>query len=144
MWAFLAARNSFSAALVSRFDFLTLAASALRSALREDPDVILVGEMRDINTMATAVTAAETGHLIFSTLHTNSAAATFSRLIDMGIEPYLIAGAVGVVALEHLVHRTSATEHVDHGAALRIVAQAGVAAVIQVDVNQHGTASPPT
>ena len=57
-------------------------ASALRAALREDPDVILVGEMRDLETISIAITAAETGHLVFSTLHTNSAAATIDRVID--------------------------------------------------------------
>ena len=58
-------------------------ATALRAALREDPDVILVGEMRDLETISTALTAAETGHLVFSTLHTNSAAATINRIIDV-------------------------------------------------------------
>ncbi len=58
-------------------------ANALRAALREDPDVILVGEMRDLDTIATAVTAAETGHLVFSTLHTIGAAATIDRIIDV-------------------------------------------------------------
>lgn len=62
-------------------------ANALRAALREDPDVILVGEMRDLETISTAVTAAETGHLVFSTLHTNSAAATIDRIIDV-FPPY--------------------------------------------------------
>ena len=58
-------------------------AGALRAALREDPDVILVGEMRDLETIQTAITAAETGHLVFSTLHTNSAADTINRVIDV-------------------------------------------------------------
>ena len=58
-------------------------AKALRSALREDPDVILVGEMRDLETISTAITAAETGHLVFSTLHTIGAAATIDRIIDV-------------------------------------------------------------
>ena len=62
-------------------------ANALRAALREDPDVILVGEMRDLETISTAITAAETGHLVFSTLHTNSAAATIDRIIDV-FPPY--------------------------------------------------------
>jgi len=62
-------------------------AGALRAALREDPDVILVGEMRDLETIATAITAAETGHLVFSTLHTNSAASTIDRVIDV-FPPY--------------------------------------------------------
>ena len=58
-------------------------ADALRSALREDPDVILVGEMRDLETISTAITAAETGHLVFSTLHTIGAASTVDRIIDV-------------------------------------------------------------
>lgn len=62
-------------------------ANALRAALRQDPDVILVGEMRDLETISTAITAAETGHLVFSTLHTNSAAATIDRIIDV-FPPY--------------------------------------------------------
>ena len=67
-------------------------ASALKSALREDPDVILVGEMRDLETMSTALTAAETGHLVFATLHTQSTAQTVDRIID--IFPAAAAGQV--------------------------------------------------
>ena len=62
-------------------------ANALRAALRQDPDVILVGEMRDLETISTAITAAETGHLVFSTLHTNSAVSTIDRVIDV-FPPY--------------------------------------------------------
>lgn len=80
-------------------------ASALRSILRQDPDIIMIGEIRDTETANIAVTASITGHLVVSTLHTNSAASTISRLADMGIEPYLIADAtVGVVA-QRLVRR---------------------------------------
>ena len=67
--------------LVLRFD--SSAANALRSALREDPDVILVGEMRDLETIQLAITAAETGHLVFGTLHTNSASQTIDRILDV-------------------------------------------------------------
>lgn len=74
-------------------------ASALRSILRQDPDIIMIGEIRDTETAQIAVQASITGHLVVSTLHTNDAASTFSRLQDMGVEPYLLADAsVGVIA----------------------------------------------
>ena len=74
-------------------------ASALRSILRQDPDIIMIGEIRDGETAAIAVQAAITGHLVVSTLHTNSTAATIDRLVDMGVEPYLVADSlVGIVA----------------------------------------------
>ncbi len=74
-------------------------ATALRSILRQDPDIIMVGEIRDQETAELAVQAALTGHLVFSTLHTNDAASAFTRLLDMGIEPYLVASSViGVMA----------------------------------------------
>lgn len=80
-------------------------ASALRSILRQDPDIIMIGEIRDHETAAIAVQASITGHLVVSTLHTNSAASTITRLVDMGIEPYLIADStVGVIA-QRLVRR---------------------------------------
>ena len=80
-------------------------ATSLRSILRQDPDIIMIGEIRDEETAAIAVQAAITGHLVVSTLHTNSAAATVTRLTDMGVEPYLIADAlVGVIA-QRLVRR---------------------------------------
>ncbi len=73
-------------------------ASGLRSILRQDPDVIMVGEIRDAETAGIAVQAALTGHLVLSTLHTNDAAGAITRLIDMGIEPFLVASvAAGVV-----------------------------------------------
>ena len=74
-------------------------ASGLRSVLRQDPDVIMLGEIRDAETAAIAIRAAITGHLVFSTLHTNDAASTIVRLIDMGVEPYMVsASLVGVIA----------------------------------------------
>lgn len=80
-------------------------ASALRSILRQDPDIIMIGEIRDRETAAIAIQASITGHLVVSTLHTNSAAGTITRLVDMGIEPYLIADAtIGVIA-QRLVRR---------------------------------------
>jgi len=78
-------------------------ATALRSILRQDPDVIMIGEIRDEETAAIAVRAALTGHLVFSTLHTNSAAATISRLADMGIEPFLISSSVLGILAQRLV-----------------------------------------
>ena len=78
-------------------------ASCLRSVLRQDPDVILVGELRDIESMGTAITAAETGHLVFATLHTNDAVGAITRLIDMEIPPYLIASSLTAVLAQRLV-----------------------------------------
>lgn len=80
-------------------------ASALRSILRQDPDIIMIGEIRDRETASIAVQASITGHLVVSTLHTNSAASTITRLGDMGIEPYLIADSVIGVIAQRLVRR---------------------------------------
>ena len=80
-------------------------ASALRSILRQDPDIIMIGEIRDTETASIAVQASITGHLVVSTLHTNSAAGTVTRLEDMGIEPYLIADSVIGIIAQRLVRR---------------------------------------
>lgn len=80
-------------------------ASGLRSILRQDPDVVMVGEIRDKETAQLAVQAALTGHLVFSTLHTNSAAGILPRLLDMGVEPFLIASTVHTVIGQRLVRR---------------------------------------
>jgi len=80
-------------------------AAGLRSILRQDPDVVMVGEIRDKETATLAVQAALTGHLVFSTLHTNSAAGILPRLLDMGIEPFLIASTVHTVIGQRLVRR---------------------------------------
>lgn len=80
-------------------------ASGLRSLVRQDPDIIMVGEIRDTETASLAVNAALTGHLVLSTLHTNSAAATMPRLIDMDIEPFLIVSTVNVIIGQRLVRR---------------------------------------
>ena len=80
-------------------------ASGLRSILRQDPDVVMVGEIRDGETASLAVQAALTGHLVFSTLHTNSAAGILPRLLDMGIEPFLLASTLNVVIGQRLVRR---------------------------------------
>lgn len=82
-------------------------ATGLRSILRQDPDVVMVGEIRDRETADLAVQAALTGHLVFSTLHTNSAAGILPRLLDMGIEPFLIASTVNVIIGQRLVRRVS-------------------------------------
>ncbi|HSW75140.1 MAG TPA: GspE/PulE family protein, partial [Candidatus Saccharimonadales bacterium] len=80
-------------------------ATGLRSILRQDPDVVMVGEIRDKETAELAVQASLTGHLVFSTLHTNSAAGILPRLLDMGIEPFLIASTVRTVIGQRLVRR---------------------------------------
>ncbi|UCE49638.1 MAG: Flp pilus assembly complex ATPase component TadA [Phycisphaerales bacterium] len=80
-------------------------ASALRSLLRQDPDVIMIGEIRDNETARIAVQAALTGHLVLSTLHTNDAAASITRLVDIGIEPYLIAASLNGVLAQRLVRK---------------------------------------
>ena len=83
-------------------------AAALRSILRQDPDVIMVGEMRDSETASLAVQAAMTGHLVFSTLHTNDALGAIPRLIDLGVPAYLVAATVDAVMAQRLVRRVCA------------------------------------
>jgi general secretion pathway protein E len=80
-------------------------ASALRAHLRQDPDVILVGEIRDKETADNAVQASLTGHLVFSTIHTNDSAGAFTRLIDMGVEPFLVSSSLIAVLAQRLVRR---------------------------------------
>jgi general secretion pathway protein E len=80
-------------------------ASGLRSILRQDPDVIMVGEIRDAETAEIAIQAALTGHLVFSTLHTNDSFGAMTRLIDMGIEPFLVSSSVIAVMAQRLVRR---------------------------------------
>lgn len=80
-------------------------AQGLRSALRQDPDVIMVGEIRDSEVAETAINAALTGHLVFSTLHTNNAAGSFPRLIDLGVNPNVISSAVNITMAQRLVRR---------------------------------------
>ncbi|BDU50197.1 type II secretion system ATPase GspE [Haliovirga abyssi] len=89
-------------------------ASGLRSILRQDPDVIMVGEIRDKETAEIAIESAMTGHLVFSTLHTNSAAGTITRLIDMGVEPFLISSSIIGIVGQRLVRKicnSCKTEH---------------------------------
>ena len=80
-------------------------ASGLRSILRHDPDVVLIGEIRDSETAQAAIQASLTGHVVFSTLHTNDAPSAFTRLIDMGVEPYLVASTIEGVLAQRLVRR---------------------------------------
>ena len=80
-------------------------AAALRSFLRQDPNIILVGEIRDFETAEIAVKASLTGHLVLSTLHTNDAPSTISRLMNMGIEPFLVASSVNLICAQRLVRR---------------------------------------
>jgi type IV pilus assembly protein PilB len=80
-------------------------AKALKAFLRQDPDIILVGEMRDLETASIAVKAAQTGHLVLSTLHTNDAPQTLTRLIDMGIQPFAVATSVNVIIAQRLARR---------------------------------------
>ena len=88
-------------------------AAALRSFLRQDPNIILVGEIRDYETAEIAVKAALTGHLVLSTLHTNDAPSTISRLVNMGIEPFLVGTAVNLIQAQRLVRRVCAKCKVD-------------------------------
>lgn len=96
-------------------------ASGLRSILRQDPDVIMVGEMRDHDTAHTAIQAAMTGHVVFSTVHTNDAASAVIRLVDLGIEPYLVAATLRGVLAQRLVRRVCdhCAEESDGTAALK-------------------------
>jgi type IV pilus assembly protein PilB len=84
-------------------------AAALRSFLRQDPNIILVGEIRDFETAEIAVKAALTGHLVLSTLHTNDAPSTINRLMNMGIEPFLVASSVNLICAQRLVRRICAS-----------------------------------
>jgi type IV pilus assembly protein PilB len=80
-------------------------AKGLRAVLRQDPDIIMVGEIRDTETLTTAIEASLTGHLVFATLHTNSAVSTITRLLDMGIEPYFLASGILAIVAQRLVRR---------------------------------------
>jgi len=84
-------------------------AAALRSFLRQDPNIVLVGEIRDFETAEIAIKASLTGHLVLSTLHTNDAPSTINRLMNMGVEPFLVATSVNVIAAQRLIRRVCAT-----------------------------------
>jgi general secretion pathway protein E len=80
-------------------------ARALRSILRQDPDVIMIGEIRDLETAQIAVQASLTGHMVFATLHTNDSVSAVNRLVDMGVEPFLLASSVIGIVAQRLVRR---------------------------------------
>ncbi len=100
-------------------------AAALRAFLRQDPNVILVGEIRDAETASIAVKAALTGHLVLSTLHTNDAATTVNRLVNMGVEPYLVASSVNLICAQRLVRRVCERCKVPAGVSRDMLVQAG-------------------
>src|SRR5206468_9644166 len=79
--------------------------AALKAFLRQDPNIIMVGEIRDLDTAGIATKAALTGHLVLSTLHTNDAPSAVGRMIDMGIEPFLVASSVNLIMAQRLVRR---------------------------------------
>jgi type IV pilus assembly protein PilB len=100
-------------------------AAALRSFLRQDPNIILVGEIRDFETAEIAVKAALTGHLVLSTLHTNDAPSTINRLMNMGIEPFLVASSVNLICAQRLVRRVCAACKADHPTPPQALVEAG-------------------
>ena len=102
-------------------------ADVLRSILRQDPDIIMVGEIRDIETVQIAVQAALTGHLVLSTLHTNSAAATVTRLLDMGAESYLLNSTLSGVVAQRLVRRLCPDCRRPHPLSDAMIAELGIA-----------------
>ncbi len=100
-------------------------AAALRSFLRQDPNIILVGEIRDFETAEIAVKASLTGHLVLSTLHTNDAPSTISRLMNMGIEPFLVASSVNLICAQRLVRRLCTECKKDHPHESKALVDAG-------------------
>src|SRR6187397_1514632 len=100
-------------------------AAALRSFLRQDPNTILVGEIRDFETAEIAVKAALTGHLVLSTLHTNDAPSTVNRLMNMGIEPFLVASSLNLVCAQRLVRRICGNCKEPHPTPAQALLQAG-------------------
>jgi len=109
-------------------------AAALRSFLRQDPNIILVGEIRDFETAEIAVKAALTGHLVLSTLHTNDAPSTINRLMNMGIEPFLVASSVNLICAQRLVRRICTKCKVEQPMAPQALIQAGFTAEAAKDV----------
>src|SRR5690606_5409867 len=103
-------------------------AAALRSFLRQDPNTILVGEIRDFETAEIAVKAALTGHLVLSTLHTNDAPSTINRLMNMGIEPFLVASSVNLICAQRLVRRICSKCAEPHPLPAAALMQAGFSA----------------
>jgi type IV pilus assembly protein PilB len=109
-------------------------AAALRSFLRQDPNIILVGEIRDFETAEIAVKAALTGHLVLSTLHTNDAPSTINRLMNMGIEPFLVASSVNLICAQRLVRRICTKCKAEQPMAPQALMQAGFTAEMAKEV----------
>ena len=101
-------------------------AAALRSFLRQDPDIIMIGEIRDFETAEIAVKAALTGHMVLSTLHTNDAPATINRLLNMGIEPFLVSSAVNLITAQRLARRVCSECKVVEEVPIQALIDAGV------------------
>jgi len=103
-------------------------AAALRSFLRQDPNIILVGEIRDFETAEIAIKAALTGHLVLSTLHTNDAPSTISRLMNMGIEPFLVATSVNIIQAQRLIRRVCKDCKAEHSVPIEALVEVGFSA----------------
>ena len=101
-------------------------AAALRSFLRQDPNIILVGEVRDAETASIAVKAALTGHLVLSTLHTNDAPSSVNRLVNMGIEPFMVANSINLIAAQRLVRRVCEVCKTNHEIPSSVLIEAGL------------------
>ena len=101
-------------------------ANGLRSILRQDPDVVMIGEIRDLETAEIAVQAALTGHRVFSTIHTNDAASTITRMIDMGIEPYLITSSVNAFLAQRLVRKVCPSCKESYKPTQKIMSELGI------------------
>jgi general secretion pathway protein E len=106
---------------------------ALRSIVRQDPDIIMIGEMRDLETAKIAIQSALTGHLVLSTLHTNNAAGAVTRLLDMGVEDYLLTSTVNGVLAQRLVRRLEPTHAQAYVALPEVVEQFGLRRYTQDD-----------
>ena len=113
-------------------------ANALRSILRQDPDVIMVGEIRDADTARIAVQSALTGHLVLSTIHTNDATSTLTRLVDMGIEPFLVASSVICTTAQRLVRRVCPSCRVEYEAGLDALEGFAVPAEVRAKAEAQG------
>jgi type IV pilus assembly protein PilB len=109
-------------------------AAALRSFLRQDPNIILVGEIRDFETAEIAVKAALTGHMVLSTLHTNDAPSTISRLMNMGIEPFLVATSVNLIQAQRLVRKICKECKADFNAPVEALIDVGFSASASKDI----------
>lgn len=113
-------------------------ASGLRSVLRQDPDIIMIGEIRDEETAVMAIQSALTGHLVFSTLHTNDAASAVTRLLDLGIEPYLVASSVIAVMAQRLVRRSCVDCAKEIDVAPVATRDLGLSTPLAIDKERHG------